>query len=361
MKTTSSKGAPSTSLRSFSVPTADEQLLFLRNIQRLLTEGQFVSSYKYALLHALTDLAVLKGDDSGAPLPLSIREIVERMAELYWVQAAPFDGTNVLRQSTATAPALLEELQAARMADLDSFSTLAASGKRWRRILHRSTRAVGAQPIPRLQTIGREKVPFLYDRGPSGHVTLKPGVAFCLRAFRGLITELVQAAWLRFVRKWNPGLERGPKDLSSFLFGSSRASSAEVREQLMEVQNGRCFYCGRAAGSGEVDHFIPWSRYPNDLLPNLVLTDTICNVKKSDMLAAERHLERWIERLASSALLDAMGVSDGPTTEAGVLSRSVALWAYGAAATGQSQVWVIGDRLESLGGRWKALLSEASS
>lgn len=79
------------------------------------------------------------------------------------------------------------------------------------------------------------------------------------------------------------------------------------------------------------------------------------------MLAAERHLERWIERLASRALLDAMGVSDGPTAEAGVLSRSVALWAYGAAATGQAQVWVIGDRLESLGGRWKALLSEASS
>lgn len=361
MKITTANGGALMPPGSLSVPTADKQLLFLRNIQRLLTEGQFVSSYKYALLHALTDLAVLKGDDTGAPLPLSIREIVERMAELYWRQAAPFDGTSFLRQSTATAPALLEELQAARKADLDSFSTLAASGRHWRAILHRSTRAVGTQPIPRLQTMGREKVPFLYDRGPSGHVTLKPGVAFCLRSFRGLITELVQAAWLRFVRRCNPSLERGPKDLSSFLFGSSRGSSAEVRAQLMEVQNGRCFYCGRSAGSGEVDHFVPWSRYPNDLLPNLVLTDTTCNTNKSDMLAAERHLERWVERLASSALVAAMGVPDGTTTEAGFLSRSVALWAYGAAATGQSQVWVIGDRFESLGGRWKALLSEASS
>jgi hypothetical protein len=31
----------------------------------LLAEGLFVASYKFALIHALADLAVLKGDDSG--------------------------------------------------------------------------------------------------------------------------------------------------------------------------------------------------------------------------------------------------------------------------------------------------------
>ena len=44
-----------------SVPTPEEQVLFLRNIQRLLAEGQFVASYKFALLHALADLAVDEG------------------------------------------------------------------------------------------------------------------------------------------------------------------------------------------------------------------------------------------------------------------------------------------------------------
>ena len=51
---------------TWTVPTPEEQVLFLRNIQRLLAEGQFVASYKFALLLALADLAVLKGDDTGA-------------------------------------------------------------------------------------------------------------------------------------------------------------------------------------------------------------------------------------------------------------------------------------------------------
>ena len=49
-------------------PTAEEQLKFLTNLQRLLAEGQFVATYKYALLLALADIAVESGDDSGNPL-----------------------------------------------------------------------------------------------------------------------------------------------------------------------------------------------------------------------------------------------------------------------------------------------------
>jgi hypothetical protein len=40
------------------IPTPEEQVQFLRNIQRLLAEGPFVASYKFALVHALADLAV---------------------------------------------------------------------------------------------------------------------------------------------------------------------------------------------------------------------------------------------------------------------------------------------------------------
>lgn len=50
------------------IPSPEEQVHFLRNIQRLLAEGLFVASYKLALVHALADLAVLKGEDSGTPL-----------------------------------------------------------------------------------------------------------------------------------------------------------------------------------------------------------------------------------------------------------------------------------------------------
>ena len=50
-------------------PSSDEQIKFLVNLQRLLDEGQFVASYKFALLLALADLSVEHGDDSGGAAP----------------------------------------------------------------------------------------------------------------------------------------------------------------------------------------------------------------------------------------------------------------------------------------------------
>ena len=73
-----------------NTPTAQQQLDFLRKIQRLFDEGDFSATYKYALLAALVELAVEKGDDSGAQLPLTMREIAEKFAELYWPQTVPY-------------------------------------------------------------------------------------------------------------------------------------------------------------------------------------------------------------------------------------------------------------------------------
>jgi hypothetical protein len=75
---------------TWPIPTPEEQVLFLRNIQRLLAEGLFVATYKFALVHALADLAVLKGDDSGAPLEIKTKEIAAKFVELYWRQSGPF-------------------------------------------------------------------------------------------------------------------------------------------------------------------------------------------------------------------------------------------------------------------------------
>ena len=84
-------------------PSADEQLTFLTNFQRLLAEGQFVATYKYALLLALADLAVEDGNDT-AEMPIQTRRIAEKFIELYWRQAVPYvprhqpDAAQVLRQ-----------------------------------------------------------------------------------------------------------------------------------------------------------------------------------------------------------------------------------------------------------------------
>ncbi|HEY1065724.1 MAG TPA: hypothetical protein VGE52_06435, partial [Pirellulales bacterium] len=71
-------------------PTPEGRVAFLRNLQRLLAEGLFVATYKFALIRALADLAVTHGDDSGGPLDLDTRDIAERFVALYWRQTLPF-------------------------------------------------------------------------------------------------------------------------------------------------------------------------------------------------------------------------------------------------------------------------------
>jgi hypothetical protein len=73
-----------------------------------------------------------------------------------------------------------------------------------------------------------------------------------------------------------------------------------VRGDLRELQEGRCFYCaGRLVAGYEVDHFVPWSRHPDDGLENLVAADRRCNGAKRDHLAAAEHVERWVRRAAA--------------------------------------------------------------
>jgi 5-methylcytosine-specific restriction endonuclease McrA len=70
-----------------------------------------------------------------------------------------------------------------------------------------------------------------------------------------------------------------------------------VQTAKLKIQAGRCFYCARdLARSGDVDHFVPWSRYPVDLGHDFVLAHTSCNGAKGSRLAAEEHLSRWAAR-----------------------------------------------------------------
>ena len=87
--------------------------------------------------------------------------------------------------------------------------------------------------------------------------------------------------------------------LHEFLFGVERSSLEPVREGLMQLQAGKCFYCdGRLdRGAVHVDHFLPWARHPDDALANLVAADAVCNGDKRDFLASTGHVERWRERM----------------------------------------------------------------
>ena len=93
--------------------------------------------------------------------------------------------------------------------------------------------------------------------------------------------------------------------LENFLFSASRAGAAKLCEPLRELQENRCFYCHQYIGNSgklkpEVDHFIPWARYPNDSLANYVVSHSICNANKKDYLAGNAHVENWVKRISGN-------------------------------------------------------------
>ena len=71
-------------------PSPEEQVQFLLKVQRLLGEGLFSATYKYALLMALADLSVEVGVDSGSSLKIDAERIAEKFIEYYWRQTLPF-------------------------------------------------------------------------------------------------------------------------------------------------------------------------------------------------------------------------------------------------------------------------------
>ena len=146
-------------------PSADEQLTFLTNFQRLLAEGQFVATYKYALLLALADLAVEDGNDSGAEMPIQTRRIAEKFIELYWRQAVPYvprhqpDAAQVLRQNTGPQAEVVGRVEAARARYGGSLADARRDIRAWQALVNHVDRVVRVMPLWRLQTVGTQALP----------------------------------------------------------------------------------------------------------------------------------------------------------------------------------------------------------
>ena len=212
-------------------PTADEQIQFLVNIQRLLDEGLFVASYKFALLLALADLSVERGDDSGAPLMLKVEAIAEKFIQYYWRQTVPYTTpaqSRILQQNTGKQAAILNGIEAARLKHGDSLATLIRQPA-WTTLVRNVAAVVCEMPLWKLQTVGRERLDFLYENTGTGRtIELRSGVAYCFRKFHGLLSDLTRGAWIRFVRQQNLDILGETADLTEFLFGSERASLAIV-------------------------------------------------------------------------------------------------------------------------------------
>jgi len=342
-----------------AAPTSDQQIVFLTNLQRLLGEGSFVSTYKYALLMALADLSVELGIDDDSTLTLSTRQIAEKFVQYYWRQSAPFLPDKVehlvLQQNTGKQAGVIKLVQTAHNKFEGSLSEARHNQREWNQIVAKVSEIVRVMPLWKLQTVGSEKLDFLYENlGKGNQIMLKPGIAFCFRKHYGLIADMVKGAWSRYIRRFNSTALGDGTDLNEFLFGSERANLNDVKPILQEFQSNECFYCHRlfTDQKAHVDHFIPWSRYPVDLGHNFVLAHATCNGKKSDRLAASEHLDAWVQyqdRNSKSLTLE--------FNRHGILndfnsSIRIVNWAYTQTFENHGLTWLRADELQNLPTNW---------
>lgn len=350
------------------VPSAENQIAFIHSIQRILSDGQFVASYKFALLHALADLSTTHTGDEApdGSLELPIRDIAERFIELYWLQARQYRTRRstseiygrILSQNTGKQAAVLNRVSDLR--DLAGSSVWRARRvSEWSKIVGRVARTVIEQPLWRLQVVGRVVVDDLYAHsGSSSAIVLRPGIAYCFRTYRDLVVDLVRGSWIRHVRNLNADLLQDVEDLPSFLFGSSRESLAAYRPILEETHKDECFYCGgRFKGSFEVDHFVPWSRSPVDLGHNFVPAHSTCNSHKSDHLASLEHLRNWRERNETFGESIASYCNERSLRHDLGVSLAIARSAYEAAEARGGLVWNAKSNFVPIGQDWATLLT----
>ena len=335
-----------------------DEITFLRKLQRLLEEGDFVATYKFALLQALADLSVEKDAAADGTLYLGLEELGEKFVEYYWPQARPYKNGVALLQNMGRQAAIVN-----RVAEAQSWYDVSLAGARrksrdWRRLVNRVTRVVEDMPLWKLHVVSGGVEGFLYrpERFDGVGLWLEPGVAKCFRAFHPFIVNMVRGAWISHLLRIRQNQEMlgDQGDLSEFLFGSERRPLDQYRAVLRDHQDGRCFYCGRHVPPRKeaLDHFIPWSRYPVDLGHNFVFADAVCNKQKRDYLAHTDHLEKWSEQNVGHA--DELANQFDQRLLRHDLERTwkVTYWAYEQAELANSRVWGRAEEFSSLGSEW---------
>ena len=303
---------------------------FAEKLLELLDEGRYTATYKYALLLALMDVCLEHTQSSGAPPEMvTTRQLADKIVELYWPHTVPFVGVapaTVLKQNTTGQAEIISAItrfRARHAADpsVPRWESRMRAPEAYERLVRLIEWKLIEMPLPRLQIMGQSHRPFIYEiywdqrveqrevtayqrSGASSfdnRVMLRSGVGEYFLQLSGLLRPLIQRRWAARVAQLNR-LEEF--QLEMFLFGADRTRTAKIRIGLWDIQGRRCFYCDARIAEpvhGQVDHFVPWSRYPDDTLDNFVVADNNCNGFKSSSLAAADHLARWARRFADAS------------------------------------------------------------
>lgn len=307
-------------------PSTDPGLLaFAQKLMTLLAEGLTTATYKYAVLLGLMDLCLEKtGAGGAAPSSLTTHELADKVIDLYWSQSLAHPGRReVLRQNSSGQAEIVRRIEQYRAhpkvaAALNSRQAGRLDPEGYARLRRHVEFKLAEMPLPRLQRLGSGVDEFLYrvafqqdehavkrpadlDRRDFDNRILFVGnAAERLVALAPLLRPLIQREWTALVARFNRFEEA---ELEGFLFGRSRTPTATLRSGLREIQDNRCFYCEERIRVPEVDHFVPWARFPDDGVHNLVLADRRCNGSKKAHLAAMDHVDKWALRFATGSSL----------------------------------------------------------
>jgi 5-methylcytosine-specific restriction endonuclease McrA len=184
----------------------------------------------------------------------------------------------------------------------------------YERTLDEIERTFARYPIRLLQVVNGQPLPFLFDinwdervslrslhNDGGGLVRFRPGASDALLRLGPLIRPLIETHWARMVASINR-IDLQEERLRAHLFGTLRqAFPPPLRRDLAALHQGRCFYCDRALGNRfDLDHVVPWTRFPNDAIENLVPADPKCNNDKRDTLPAIIHVSRWAKQIEAN-------------------------------------------------------------
>lgn len=246
------------------------------------------TTYKPALLKALVRIVAREALNR---IPLT--EIGAEFTKLYWNQTVVFH----LRQAAVLTkePEVIKAIRStAERCNVRDLSQLPAVDRR--KLEEKMARVLTIDVLRRFHNSKPEHMPplFTWDQGDE-HISLsKPALAFIEAENRPLET-LANYWWAKYLERVNllapliiDKVERN---------GARRGGIAKFLKVLQEVDDKRCFYCGRNLDAGtriDIDHVLPWSFLLADPVWDLVLTCAACNSAKSDWLPDRKFIDRLI-------------------------------------------------------------------
>lgn len=350
---------------------------FLDRLQQLILNTAMNSTYKLALIMALTDaaLATASRPDAQAAQDGMCRIPLEAVAveflRIYWPQQLDYpspvpgvkprplvqnfnfrDGLKrrdkVFTDIDEALTAARKVLPEARLVTFDQFSRAAAGPLKavCGKLMRECVALLKKNPL----TYIKPDADFLFALDKNDLVLAVEHVRL-LQRFRPIINELAQSRWvshLRSIKSNSELLGQAPGDdtLREFLFNPVRGDElSAIRNVLVPIQGlskGKtcCFYCGEGVdpSHAQVDHFLPFTRYSHTRIFNFVLACPSCNASKSNWLVDAHHVERWMRRNEDRGD-DLLAAARGIAPAGGLEVADMALTLYSLAGSHAEPLW----------------------